>query len=145
MSYQLHLSRYAPKVGMQAIWTYILKWVEGEKAAKIKLEWEPDVRPSYTSTQKLPVNAGRLAVQRGSDWHTNAKMLLNEQGWEEYKKLWNLNDSNMLTTVEVVDNAGPQPEATAGDGSFGVLEYLQCLPCARCTIIYGILRLGAKY
>jgi hypothetical protein len=26
-------------------------------------------------------------------------MLLNEQGWEEYKQLWKLNDSNMLTPV----------------------------------------------
>jgi hypothetical protein len=115
-------ARYAPKASMQALWSHILKWVEGEKAAVINLDWEPDVRPSYTSKQILPANAARLAVQRGSDWHTNAKMLLNEQGWEEYKDLWNLNDSNMVTTVEAVDNAGPQPKAMAGDGSYGVLE-----------------------
>ena len=70
----------------------------------------------------LPEDAVRLAVRRGIDWHTRAKMLLNNQGWEEYKKLWNLNDSNMYTTVPAIDNAAPQPESEPGDGSFGVLE-----------------------
>ena len=33
-----------------------------------------------------------------------------------------LNDSNIYTTVDAIDNAAPQPEAETGDGSFGVLE-----------------------
>jgi len=49
-------------------------------------------------------------------------MLLNDQGWEEYKKLWNLNDVNMFTTVPAIDNAASQPSSEPGDGSFGVLE-----------------------
>src|SRR5665647_3344660 len=49
-------------------------------------------------------------------------MLLNKEGWEEYKQLWKLNDSNMLTTVPAVNNAAPQPKAQVGDGSYGVLE-----------------------
>ncbi|NIA12298.1 MAG: hypothetical protein GWP10_21940 [Nitrospiraceae bacterium] len=115
-------ARYAPKEAMQAIWAYILDWLEGDKAPTRLLDWTPTVRPSYTREQKLPTNAARLAIQRGVDWYTEAKMLLNEQGWEEYKQLWKLNDSNMLTTVVPVNNIAPQPKAQVGDGSFGVLE-----------------------
>lgn len=119
---QFVTARYAPKEAIQSIWTYILKWVEGETAPLRIIEWEPVVHPAYGPEEKLPPDAARLAVQRGIDWHTSAKMLLNEEGWEEYKKLWNLNDTNMLTTVPAVNNAAPQPVAAAGDGSFGVLE-----------------------
>ncbi|MEN6353214.1 MAG: hypothetical protein ABFD02_07150 [Bacteroidales bacterium] len=115
-------ARYAPKVAMQAIWNYILNWLENSKLSDRVIDWAPDVLPSYTCDQKLPPDAGRLAVRRGIDWHTTAKMLLNEQGWDEYKQLWNLNDSNMHTTVPSVNNAAPKPEAQAGDGRFGVLE-----------------------
>ena len=115
-------ARYAPKGAMQAIWMYIIKWAKGEKTSIRQLEWTADVRSSYSREEQLPKNAARTAVQRGIDWHTNAKMLLNEEGWKEYKQLWNLNDSNMYTTVPAVNSAAPQPMAPVGDGRFGVLE-----------------------
>ena len=119
---QFITARYAPAKGMQVIWSYILKWIEGNGAIKQPLVWNPSVHPSYSATQKLQPNAGRLAVQRGVDWHLKAKMVLNAQGWEEYKQLWKLNEINMHTTVEAIDNAAPQPKAAVGDGNFGVLE-----------------------
>jgi hypothetical protein len=119
---QFVTARYAPKKAMQAIWAAILKKTEGENAPLRQLDWTPDVRPSYEKDQLLPRDAVRLAVRRGVDWHIRAKMLLNNQGWEEYKKLWQLNDSNMYTTVPAIDNAAPPPSAEPGDGSFGVLE-----------------------
>ncbi len=119
---QFVTARYAPKEAMQAIWAYILQWVEGGDAPARRLDWTPTVLPSYTRKQKLPANAALLAVQRGIDWYTGAKMLLNEKGWEEYKQLWKLNDANMLTNVPAVDNAAPQPKTQVGDGTFGVLE-----------------------
>ena len=119
---QFVTARYAPKEAMQAIWAFILRWVQGDKAPIRQLNWIPSVRPSYTRDQIVPANAARLAIQRGIDWHTGAKMLLNEQGWEEYKQLWKLNDSNMLTTVASVNNAAPQPKSEVGNGSYGVLE-----------------------
>jgi hypothetical protein len=115
-------ARYAPQESIRAIWTYILQFVAGEKASVYQLNWTPDVRPSFTGRQKLPADAARRAVRRGIDWHTNAGMLLSEKGWEEYKQLWNLNDSNMLTTVPSVNNAAPQPRSEPGDGSHGLLE-----------------------
>lgn len=119
---QFVTARYAPKEAMQAIWAYILQWLGIDKASVENLEWTATVRPTYLREQPLPPDAARLAVQRGIDWHTNAKMLLNDQGWEEYKKLWKLNDSNLLTTVEAINNSAPQPKSQVGDGTYGVLE-----------------------
>lgn len=119
---QFVTARYAPKVAMQAIWTYILEWLKDDGSHIRLLEWTPVVRPSYALEDKLPANAGRLAVQRGIDWHINAKMLLSEKGWEEYKQLWNLNDSNMHTTVPAVNSAAFPPKSGVGDGKYGILE-----------------------
>ncbi len=115
-------ARYAPKDAMQALWTYILHWVEGDESQKRHLDWTPTVRPSFTREEKLPVNVAHLAIQRGIDWYTNAKMLLSEQGWNEYKQLWRLNDSNMHKTIPSVNSAVPIPKSVVGDGKFGVLE-----------------------
>ena len=119
---QFVTARYSPKESMQAIWSYILKWVSGSENEIKTIVWKSTVRPSFEPGQELPEDAARIAVQRGIDWHTNAKMVLNEGGWQEYKKLWNLNDSNMHTTVPAVNNAAPGPYSDAGDGTFGVLE-----------------------
>ncbi len=119
---QFVTARYAPKDAMQAIWSYILQWSGIDKASAQLLEWTPIVRPTYRSEQPLPPDAARLEVQRGIDWHTKAKMLLNSQGWEEYKQIWKLNDFNLLTTVESINNSAPQPKSQVGDGSYGVLE-----------------------
>ena len=119
---QFITARYAPVKGMQVIWSFILKWIDSGGATNKPLVWNPSVQPSFSGSEKLQPDAGRLAVQRGIDWHLKAKMVLNEQGWEEYKQLWKLNDSNMHTTVEAIDNAAPQVKADIGDGSFGLLE-----------------------
>ncbi len=119
---QFVTARYAPKDAMQAIWAYVLQWLGVDKASAQNLEWTPAVRPTYTREQSLPPDAARLAVQRGIDWHTKAKMLLNDEGWEEYKQFWKLNDSNILTTVEAIINSAPQPKSQVGDGTYGVLE-----------------------
>jgi hypothetical protein len=40
----------------------------------------------YIKLKKLLLmvqDKARLAVQRGIDWHSNAKMLLDEKGWED--------------------------------------------------------------
>lgn len=119
---QFVTARYAPKESMQALWGHILTWVAGGSEQFGKLEWESDVRATYGPDEELPADAARIAVQRGIDWHTNAKMLLNEGGWQEYKELWKLDDNNINTTVPAVNNAAPLPVSDAGDGTYGVLE-----------------------
>lgn len=118
---QFKTGRYAPKKAIQSIWAYIINWASGGQMDVI-IEWTPDVRPSYSPNENLPADAARIAVQRGIDWHTQAKMLLSEQGWEEYKLLWNLNDSNILTNVPAINNSAPQQKGPVGDGTYGVLE-----------------------
>lgn len=115
-------ARYAPEESIRSIWLYILKHVTGKEYRADKFEWVSDVHPSYKRDQKLPADAARRAVVKGIDWHTNAKLLLNKDGWNDYKDLWNLNDSNILTTVPSVNNAAPLPLTDPGDGSFGLLE-----------------------
>ena len=122
---QFVTARYAPKKGIQALWTYILQWVEGGNAPERLLDWSPTVHPSYTRDQALPSNAAVLAIKRATDWHTGARTLLNEQGWEEYKKRWKLNDSNVLTTGPTLTKTHPLPTAKVGDGSYGILEGIQ--------------------
>jgi hypothetical protein len=119
---QFITSRYAPRKAMQALWGYILNYAEGKNNPVRELDWTEDVSPSYLKDEILPVDAARVAVERGIDWHTKAKMLLSKEGWEEYKTFWKLTDSNMYTTVPAVDNAAPQPVAQPGDGTYGVLE-----------------------
>jgi len=115
-------ARYAPKEALQAIWAYIFKFTEGVNAPTKLLDWTPDVQPTYSREQKLPTDAVRSAIIRGMDWHTKAKVLLNDEGWEEYKQLWKLNDTNMLKTVPSVNSAAPKPKAQVGDGTYGIME-----------------------
>jgi hypothetical protein len=125
---QFVTARYAPKEAIKAIWIYILEWVAGRPLSQ-QIDWIPTVRPTYTSNEMLPKNAAREAIQRGIDWHIKAKMLLGEAGWKEYEQLWNLNDSNKLTTVESVNNVAPQPKSAVGDGKYGVLEGITSQVC----------------
>jgi hypothetical protein len=115
-------ARYAPEEAIRTIWLYILKYVTGEAYPADKFEWVSDVHPSYERDQILPPDAARKAVVKGIDWHTRAGMVINKDGWEEYKDLWNLKDSNIHTTVPPVNNAAPPPVSDPGDGSFGLLE-----------------------
>ena len=119
---QFVTARYAPKESMQALWEYILTWVTGGNEKFKTLSWETTVRATYSPDEELAADAARIAVQRGIDWHTNAKMLLSEGGWNEYRDLWKLDDYDMNTTVPAVNNAAPQPLSDPGDGTFGVLE-----------------------
>lgn len=115
-------ARYAPKKSIQAIWNFILNWVSNGQLSNKQIEWVPAVRPTYNKNEKLAVNAEKTAVQRGIDWYFKSKMILNNEGWEEYKKIWKLNDLNIHTTVPSVNSSAEQPDSDVGDGSFGVLE-----------------------
>jgi hypothetical protein len=118
---QFVTARYAPVESMQALWSYILEWLTGSEK-EFTLTWKPTVRPSYLPGDELPADAARTAVQRGIEWHINAKLLLNAEGWKEYRQFWKLNDTNIHTTVPAVNNAAPEPLSGPGDGTFGVLE-----------------------
>ncbi len=119
---QFITARYAPKAAMRSLWSYILHYLTGEDGISGELNWIPDVRPSFGKDEQPGPGSARLAVERGIDWHKKAKLILSNEGWNEYRTLWNLNDSNIHTTVPAIDNAAPQPVSMPGDGTFGVLE-----------------------
>jgi len=105
-------ARFAPKSEWQAIWKFILEWLQpGKEVAK--LEWEPAVRPTYTIDGKLPADAVDQAIVRGIDWHTRARMLMHPSWTNEYPKYGNRENP-----------IGPVPDAKlpAGDGECGLLE-----------------------
>ena len=111
---QFVTARYAPKDAMQAIWRFVFGWLEpGSKP--LVLDWTPAVRPTFDRNASIPADAARRAVQRGIDWHTNARMLLSENGWTEYRR---------RCTGKPPGLVGAMPDARwpAGDGRFGVME-----------------------
>jgi hypothetical protein len=115
-------ARYAPQKSIQALWSFILDWVSSGQLSNKQIEWIPTVTPTYDKDEKLDINAEKVAVQRGIDWYFKSKMILNNEGWENYKKLWKLDNTNIRTTVASVNSSAEQPNSDVGDGSFGVLE-----------------------
>ena len=90
---QFVTARYATKEAMQAVWRYVLQWLQPGKEVP-ELVWTPTVRPTYTRDEPLPTDAVRRAIERGIDWHARAGMLCAPKG----------------------------KDAHAGDGSLGVKE-----------------------
>jgi len=113
---QFITARYAPKEAMQAVWAYVLGWLEGDKGPGRKLEWTATVRPSFGRDEPLPADAARRAVQRGVDWHTRSGMILDEEGWKAY------NDLRKTRKIDPGNPIGSLPRTRPGDGRFGVLE-----------------------
>ncbi len=114
---QFITARYAPADGIQAVWRYVLRWLQ--PTAKISVpDWTPTVRPTYTAKEKLPADAARRAIIRGIDWHTNARMLIDASWRKKYDEY--LADG----TIDRRKATGPAPSPAwpAGDGSCGVLE-----------------------
>jgi hypothetical protein len=114
---QFITARYAPKDAMQAVWAFVLGWLQPGSPARV-LDWTPTVRPTFGRDATLPADAARQAIVRGIDWHTQARMLLSEAGAQEYKRLF-------AEKIVGSDNpVGPALDESwpAGDGRYGVLE-----------------------
>ncbi len=110
-------ARYATKEAVQAVWRMVFRWLE--PAAEIpELEWTPTVRPTYAREELLPPDAARSAIVRGIDWHSNARMLVDDSWkakYDEYRRQGVVDPRNPI---------GPLPNADwpAGEGQYGVLE-----------------------
>ncbi len=66
-------ARYGPRAAWAAIWAYVLRWLQGGKAAP-KLTWTPTVRPSYGLDERLPADAEMRAFRRGAEWFRTARL-----------------------------------------------------------------------
>lgn len=109
---QFVTARFAPKAEWQAVWGYILAWLQPGKEVP-RLDWESVVRPTYAVAGKLPTDAIDRAIVRGIEWHTRARMLMHPSWTNEYAKYGDA--ANPLGPV-------PNPAWPAGDGECGLLE-----------------------
>ncbi len=116
---QFVTARYATRDSIQAVWQYIFHRLLPDREIPV-LQWEPLVRPTYAKDEPLPRDARLKAIQRGIDWHGHAGMVLNEKGWEDYRKFWDPKTGDALGH----DGVGEWPDTIPpyGDGRFGILE-----------------------
>lgn len=114
---QFVTARYATKDAMQAVWRMVLGWLR-PGIDPPALDWTPTVRPTYGRGEALPADAVRRAIARGIDFHTRAKLLLDESSQDEYA------DDPEKGQILRANKAPPpaQDVRPAGDGRFGVLE-----------------------
>lgn len=106
-------ARYAPTDAWTVIWQSILEWL----APRFKippLKWTPAVEPAYSSKTSLPAFTVKKALQNGSEWFFNARLLLHADWLPIYRQ----------ASQKWKDSVGPAPELDwpCGDGSLGVLE-----------------------
>lgn len=105
--------RYGPKASVKVLWTYILRWVMGNKGLVLK-HWREDVRPMYGRTGILPASARLNSIKKGVQWFDNGRFFIDpswKADWEKY-------GNNGLKPV------GPpvSQDKASGDGSLGILE-----------------------
>jgi hypothetical protein len=104
--------RYAPKEAWKSIWEMIFEWVQPGEAFD-SFDWNPTVRPSFSDKEELNNEALDMAIERGTDWYLNSRMLMDESWghmWDEAEKY--------------KDRVGPAPslDLPIGSGKLGVLE-----------------------
>ncbi|MCI0512108.1 hypothetical protein L0128_02740 [candidate division KSB1 bacterium] len=109
---QFITGRYAPMDAWASIWEMILHWLQPDLQVH-SLKWTQAAHPTFSATAPLPSQFEHQALQRGSHWLFNARMLLHPAWYDTYTnahKWW--------------DHVGgmPAPDWPVGDGSLGVLE-----------------------
>lgn len=114
---QFVTARYAPKDALRQVWAAILGWIQPGKEFPT-LDWTPTVIPSYSRDARLPDDAVRQAIIRGIDWHSNARMLIDESWKEKY------HEYRSNGTIDPRKKIGPAPDPAwpAGDGEYAVME-----------------------
>ncbi|HTE27257.1 hypothetical protein [Flavitalea sp.] len=105
--------RYGPADSWKTVWEYIVGWMTG--ASKVQFaSWPVQVSPAYSMEQKLPANAKRNAIARGTNWFYNGRFLIHP----EWKDLWEKEQGDGTQPV------GPPVslKLPSGDGSLGIIE-----------------------
>jgi hypothetical protein len=105
--------RYGPMQRIQTVWTYILRYMTGQKAYVIK-QWPADVKPSYSKTATLPRDARLKSIRRGISWFYRAHFFIHP----DWKADWLKYQGDGTVAV------GPPLDSTVrnGDGSLGVIQ-----------------------
>ena len=124
---QFRTARYAPADAWEAIWMYILEWLQpGMNIAGLK--WNPDVRPSYTADENLPSDIEKIALKRGIEWFFNSHLLLHPGMMVQYNKPANLPEPSKADPDLTQDwpyghrIATMMKNVPVGDGTLGIME-----------------------
>lgn len=109
---QFVTARYAPQDAWRSIWKMVLNWLD-PRAQAPNLTWTPTVHPAYGPKTPLPKDAGRTAVVKCIDWHSNARLLMHHS-WAHVMERYR--DSKY--------SVGPPPDLKlpVSDGEWGLLE-----------------------
>jgi hypothetical protein len=108
---QFVTGRYAPVTAWRFIWDWVAGWLSPQTEVRVG-EFIPAVSPSFSSHQPLPQNAGLEAFQRGVEWFSKARILV-DHSWKH-----TVNERELRSGP----SPGPGPDWPVGDGSEGVLE-----------------------
>jgi len=125
---QVVTGRYAPHQAWLAVWRRLLGPLSEDDTAS-RLDWTPDVRPSFSKSEPLPPDAEKEALRRGIDWYFKAGMVLHPSLLDRYDQPSN----GPEPAGAEPDRSSPWPyghriarmlpsERLEGDGSLGVLE-----------------------
>lgn len=105
--------RYGPNDSWKAVWEYIIGWMINDETVRFA-NWPSDVEPMYSRNQKLPADAEKIAIAKGTEWFYKGRFLIHPQ-WK--------------SMADKLQGDGTQPvgppvslELPSGDGSLGVLE-----------------------
>lgn len=108
-----YTARYAPNKSWRIVWESVLKWVTSDKVNQLTC-WSSDPRPMYMQGQELPSTARIKAVEKGSEWFFNARLLIHPS-WKEH---W------LTYQGDGTSPFGPPIgfDKRIGNGNFGILE-----------------------
>ena len=103
--------RYAPTKSWGIVWNWILTWLSPTAPHSLG-EYKAVVSPSFPPDQPLPENAELNAFQKGVEWYSKAKLIV-DSSWKQ-----------TVVEREALGHASPPPPADwpVGDGKEGVLE-----------------------
>ncbi len=80
---------------------------------KDAIQWEPVVKPAYSSNDRLPADAYQTAIERGAEWYFKGRFLIHP----EWEALWKSFDIKNPPVGPPMDLSLP-----SGDGSLGIME-----------------------
>ena len=118
---QFITGRYAPKDAWGPIWRMILIWLQPGRSVP-DLKWIPVVRPSYGAHDKIPQDVERQALRRGIEWYFRAPLIVHPSWVSQYNLPANQAEPTHDWPFGDRIALMPNPGATVGDGSLGILE-----------------------
>lgn len=105
--------RYGPAGSVRTVWTYILSYLTGNKAFRIRC-WPVDVKPMFSRNAPLPPTARMNSIKKGVQWFDNGRFLI-DSSWQGDILKYQGDGSAPF-------GPGMSQDKRSGDGRLGILE-----------------------